>query len=89
MMDYPYSVRKQSSGRAFSETYVVVRRGERVSTHPHRTRATAQAEADELNVSGAVKDHNEDPRPYEVRRAEAETAYRVHLAARAAPRRSR
>ena len=57
------------------------------------TVVTSPAERDRgwvlCSVGGAVKDHDEDPRPYEVRRAEAEAAYRAHLAARAAPRRGR
>jgi hypothetical protein len=60
-------------------TYVVVRNpgGKRVSTHPHLTLGSAQAEADELNISSLIKDFDQDPRPYEVRRAEAAAAYRA------------
>jgi hypothetical protein len=71
-----YTVRKQSSGYAFSETFYVydlVGKG-RVSVHAG-TRETAQAEADSLNVSDLVKKHAEDPRPYDVRRAEAQAKY--------------
>jgi hypothetical protein len=59
------------------DTYIVVRNpgGRRVTTHPHRTRDGAQAEADRLNVGSLVKDYDEDPRPYEVRLAEAEQIY--------------
>lgn len=78
---HPYVVRKQSSGRTFSETFVVVRNpgGRRVTTIPHVTRETAQAEADALNIGALVLDHADDPRPYAVRRAEAEAAYREEV----------
>lgn len=79
MTRHPFRVRKQSSGRTFSETYIVVMNpgGRRVTVHPHRTRETAQAEADRLNIAELVKDYDQDPRPYDVRLAEAEAAYRA------------
>ena len=75
---HPYQVRKQTSGRSW-DTFIVVRNpgGRRVSTWPHSTRESAQAAADDLNIGEMVKPHSEDPRPYEVRRAEAEAAYRA------------
>lgn len=74
---HPYAVRKQSSGRTFSETYIVIHRPSkgRVTTWAHGTRESAQAEADQLNIGEMVKDYDEDQRPYDVRRAEAEAAY--------------
>lgn len=72
-----YTVRKQSSGRTFSETFYVydtVRKG-RVSVHAVRARETAQHEADALNIGDMVKDYADDPRPYAERLAEAEAAY--------------
>jgi hypothetical protein len=73
-----YRVRKQSSGYTFSETFIVMdsTTGGRVSVHPFRTRESAQANADRLNIDDLVKDYSADPRPYEVRHAEAEAAYR-------------
>lgn len=72
-----YRVRKQSSGYSASETYFVydlVRKG-RVTVHAHRTRESAQAEADSLNVTSMIKDYEDDPRPYLERRAEAAAAF--------------
>ena len=71
-----YTVRKQSSGRTFSETYYVFDtvRGGRVSTEPG-TREIAQAQADELNITAMVLDYDDDPRPFEVRLAEARETY--------------
>jgi len=78
MTRHPYAVRKVRSGYTGRESFVVVRNpgGHRVSVHAHVTRESAQADADTLNISALVKDHAEDPRPYAVRRAEAEAAYR-------------
>jgi hypothetical protein len=73
-----YTVRKQSSGYAYSVGYVVwdtLRRG-RVSVHASLTRESAQHEADNLNIGALVRDYADDPRPYETRRAEAEVTYR-------------
>jgi hypothetical protein len=72
-----FTVRKQSSGRTFSETYYVydlVGKG-RVSVHALQSRVSAQASADELNIAYLVKDHAEDPRPYAIRHAEAAAYY--------------
>ena len=74
-----YRVRKQSSGYTFSETFYVIdsqRGNRRVSVHASTTREGAQADADELNIGAMVKDYVDDPRPYDVRRAEAEAAFR-------------
>jgi hypothetical protein len=77
---HPFRVRKQSSSRALSETFVVVKlNGGRVSTWPHTTREAAQTEADDLNIGAMVKPQDEDPRPYDVRRAEAAAAYRAEV----------
>lgn len=72
-----YTVRKQTSGwTGVSKFYVydTVDKG-RVTVQAYLGRDTAQAEADQLNISDMVRPHEEDPRPYEVRRAEAEAAY--------------
>jgi hypothetical protein len=50
---------------------------DRVTVHAYLTRSGAQLEADGLNIGDMVKPHAEDPRPYEVRRAEAEAKYRA------------
>jgi hypothetical protein len=47
----------------------------RVTVHAYLMRDAAQAEADNLNISDMVKPHGEDPRPYEVRLAEAREAF--------------
>lgn len=73
-----YTVRKQSSGYTFSETFYVydtVRKG-RVSVHAARSREAAQHEADALNIHSLVKDYVDDPRPFAERLAEAERIYR-------------
>ena len=72
-----YSVRKQSSGYTFSETYFVYDklRGGRVTVHAHGTREGAQADADALNIMDMVSDYADDPRPYGERHAEASRAY--------------
>jgi hypothetical protein len=77
-----YTARKQSSGRTFSETWYAydTQRKTRVSVHAS-TRECAQADADDLNIGDMIADYADDPRPYDVRRAEAEAAY---LAAKAA-----
>lgn len=67
-----YTVRKQSSGYTFSETFYVydlVKKG-RVSVHAG-TKESAQIDADDLEISAMVADHADDPRPYAERRAEA------------------
>lgn len=76
-----YTTRKQSSGYASSVSYLVWKlardgkSGGRVSVHAHRHRDAAQVAADELNIAALVLPHAEDPRPYDVRRVEAELAY--------------
>lgn len=79
MAKHPFSVRKQSSGYTLSEKYIVVKNpgGKRVSVHAHHTREEAVHAADTLNIAEMVKPYDQDPRPYAVRRAEAETAYRA------------
>jgi len=74
----PYAVRKQTSGYSGFATWIVVRNpgGRRVSTWPHATPETAQAAADELNISEMVQPHEQDPRPYDERLAEARVAFR-------------
>jgi hypothetical protein len=75
----PYVVRKQSSGYTASVKWIVVKNpgARRVTVVAHHSQRAAQIEADALNVSALVKDHAEDPRPYEVRLAEAEATYRA------------
>lgn len=73
-----YSVRKQSSGRTFSETFYVydnVSHG-RVSVHPFNSRSAAAAQAETLNIGNMVPDASLDSRPYEVRLMEAVAQYR-------------
>lgn len=69
-----YTVRKQSSGRSFSETFYVFDNvtKSRVSVHATVSRRTAQMEADGLEAGAMVRDYADDPRPYAERRAEAE-----------------
>lgn len=78
-----YTVRKQSSGRAASVGYFVfnTQDEQRVSVHASRRRDSAQHEADQLNIAALVLDHADDPRPYDLRRAEADAAYRTALKA--------
>jgi hypothetical protein len=68
-----YTVRKQSSGYSFSETwyaYDLIKQG-RVTVNAHSVRESAQADADRLEILGMVADHDRDPRPFDVRLAEA------------------
>lgn len=72
-----FVVRKQTSGRngdvkfyVFSKT-----RNSRITVHGHLRRESAQHEADSLNIADLILDYELDPRPYEVRLAEAEAAY--------------
>lgn len=72
-----YSVRKQSSGRTFSESYYVydlVRKG-RVTVHAHQHRQSAEVDARALEIAAMVPPAAEDARPYAVRLAEAEQRY--------------
>jgi hypothetical protein len=67
-----YTVRKQSSGYTASETFYVydlVKQG-RVSVYA-TSRQSAQLDADTLEIGAMVREYADDPRPYEVRRAEA------------------
>ena len=81
-MKPPYRVRKQSAGsRGTFDAYIVVKLGGgRATTWPHVNRADAQAEADRLNVGDMVRDYAEDPRPYDVRRADAQRDYEERVA---------
>lgn len=74
-----YTVRKQTSGYNGNVRYYVydtVSQG-RVTVHAYLGRDAAQASADYLNIGDMVKSYDDDPRPYEVRYAEAEAAYRA------------
>jgi hypothetical protein len=74
-----YTVRKQTSGWSGTVRYYVWDRVKksRVTVHADLHRDVAQMHADSLNVMDMVKPHAEDPRPYEVRLAEAEAAFRA------------
>lgn len=72
-----YTTSKMTSGyNGVSRYYVydTVSKG-RVTVHAHLMRSTAELQADQLNISDMVKPYDEDPRPYEVRLAEATEAY--------------
>lgn len=75
--EHPFQVRKVTSGRTGVTKFIVVKNpgGRRVTVHAHFLREGAQADADELNIAALVKPHAEDPRPYDVRLAEAEADY--------------
>lgn len=77
MARFRYTVRKQSSGYTSSVKFFVydTKNKGRVSVNASILRESAQAEADALNVSELVPDAATDPRPYEVRRAEAAARY--------------
>jgi hypothetical protein len=74
---HPYAVRQVRSGRTGAMQYIVVKNpgGRRVTFPAHATRQAAQSDADRLNIGAMVKPEAVDPRPYEVRRDEAEAAY--------------
>lgn len=74
----PYKVRQQTSGYNGATSYIVVKNpgGNRVSVHAHCTRESAQVSADELNILDMVAPFAADPRPFDVRVAEAEVKYR-------------
>lgn len=76
-MRHRYTVRKRVSGYTGRPSYIVYDtvRQSRVSAVPGLTREQAQASADDLNIGDLVPLAADDPRPYAVRRAEAETAY--------------
>lgn len=77
-----YRVRQTKSGYNGDVKYLVHLLGRgRVSVHAHHTRDSAQAAADRLNVGAMVRDHHEDPRPYDVRLAEAQAVYDAWVAA--------
>lgn len=78
MKRHPFAVRQVRSGYTGERKYIVVKNpgGHRVTVHAHVTRESAQADADQLNIGAMVRDYADDQRPYEVRRAEAEAAYR-------------
>jgi hypothetical protein len=85
MTQHPYRVRKQSSGYAFSEKWIVVKllgggKVGRVSVHAHASRESAQAAADDLNIMELVKLYDDDPRPFADRHAEATALYRADKA---------
>lgn len=72
-----FTVRQQRSGYTGNVSFYVydnVSKG-RVSVHA-MSQQQAQASADDLNIGDMVAPHAEDPRPYAVRRAEAEQRYR-------------
>jgi hypothetical protein len=73
----PYTVRKQASGYSGSVRWYVycIASGSRVSVHASLMRDTAQAEADRLNVIDLCPDADADPRPFDVRYAEARSRY--------------
>jgi hypothetical protein len=77
---HPFTVRKMVNGYNGVAKYHVYYKGERCSVHADLHRDVAQAQADRLNIAEMVKPHAEDPRPYEVRYAEAEAAYRAEQA---------
>lgn len=82
---YPFRVRKVTSGWNGFPSFVVVRKRDdgsygRVTVHAHGSREAALSDADGLNIGSLVKPHEEDPRPYEERRAEAEHAYWADVA---------
>lgn len=73
-----YRVRATTSGYNGVTKYNVwdtARKG-RVNVVAHHSREGAQMQADDLNIGDMVRDHADDPRPYAVRLAEAEAAYR-------------
>lgn len=82
MTRHPYTVRKMTSGRDGSVSYYVysLKSHGRVSVHASTIRQSAQIEADKLNIGAMVKNYEDDPRPYDVRYAEAEIAYRTTVA---------
>lgn len=72
-----FTVRKQTSGWSGTVKFYVydlLKKG-RVTVHAYLTREGAQESADSLEVSNRVRPHAEDPRPYEVRLAEAQADF--------------
>lgn len=77
MKRFRFTVRKQSSGYAASVRFYVydtVGKG-RVTVGAHILRDAAEAEAEGLNVTELMTEAARDPRPYDVRRAEAAARY--------------
>jgi hypothetical protein len=72
-----YTVRKQTSGWTHSESWDVYCGAKRVSYDKYLWRQDAQRYADQLTINDMVPDYRDDPRPYEVRRAEAETKFSI------------
>jgi hypothetical protein len=72
-----YTVRKTVSGYSGEARYYVfdLLAKQRVTVHSVLRRDAAQMEADSLNVAEMTRPYAEDPRPYELRRREAEIAY--------------
>ena len=72
-----FTVRKTVSGRTGVARWIVVMNpgGSRVSVDSYPLRESAQIHADDLNISEMVKPHDEDPRPYATRHAEASALY--------------
>jgi hypothetical protein len=73
-----YSINKVTSGYNGDERWIVVKNPgrHRVSVQAHRSRRSAEFTAEALNIQELVKSPEEDPRSYQVRRAEAEALYR-------------
>lgn len=72
---FPYTVRQTKSGYTSGTKYLVFYKGQRVSVHAHFSTRSAWNVANGLNISDLVRPAAEDPRPYEVRRAEALAAF--------------
>lgn len=72
-----FTVRIMKSGYSGKISYYVFDTvsKSRVSRHATIDKMSAEISADELNISNMVKDYSEDPRPYEIRRAEAAEQY--------------
>jgi hypothetical protein len=72
-----FTVRQQRSGYNGYCTYYVydLKRQGRVTVHAHSVPEAAKADARNLNISEMVAPHAEDPRPYDVRLAEATAKY--------------
>ncbi len=77
-----FTTRKQVNGYNGDVKYYVfdLQSKSRVSVRAVIGRDAAQMDADSLNIMEMVKPHAEDPRPFEVRLAEAEAAYHAEKA---------
>jgi hypothetical protein len=77
MAQFRYTVRKMVNGRNGSVKWYVydLRTKGRVTVHATLMRDAAQAQADNLNIIDTCPDAEQDPRPFEVRYAEAEAKY--------------